>query len=237
MNITLINNNKLIINTVIIVQARTNSFRLPNKVLTLVNGIPLLGYLINRLAKTNDKTKIIIATSDKLIDDPIEKYCIEQNIICFRDSLLDVARRMLSAAKHFDAGAFVRINGDSPLIDCALIDYAVDIFQNGDYDLVTNTFPRSFPVGQSVEVIRTSTFEKAYQKMTKPEEFEHVTKYCYDHPDDFKIHNFKNETDLSNYRLAVDTAEDLQCFKKIIDRMDRPYTEYSMNDIIALYPS
>ena len=222
---------------VIFVQARINSSRLPNKVLTLVNGIPLLGYLISRLAKTNDKTKIVIATSDKLIDDPIEKFCIEQNTTCFRGQLVDVARRMLSAAKHFEASAFVRINGDSPLIDCVLIDYAVDIFQNGDYDLVTNTFPRSFPVGQSVEVIRTSTFEKAYQKMTNPEEFEHVTKYFYDYHDDFKIHNFKNETDLSHYRLVVDTAEDLQRFNKIIDRMDRPHTEYSINEIIALYPS
>ena len=203
----------------------------------MVNGIPLLGYLINRLAKTNDKTKIIIATSDKLIDDPIENFCLERNILCFRGPSFDVAKRMLLAAKHFTVDNFVRINGDSPLIDCALVNCAVDIFHNGDYDLVTNTFPRSFPVGQSVEVIRTSTFEKAYQKMTKPDEFEHVTKYFYGHPDEFKIYNFKNETDLSHYRLAVDTAEDLKHFEKIIDLMDRPYTEYSMNDVIALYPS
>ena len=58
-------------NIVIFLQARVNSVRLPNKVLTLVNGIPLLGYLISRLAKTNDKTKIIIATSDKIVDNPI----------------------------------------------------------------------------------------------------------------------------------------------------------------------
>ena len=128
----------------IIVQARTNSFRLPNKVLTLVNRIPLLGYLISRLAKTNDKIKIGIATSDKLVDDPIEKFCIEQNTTCFRGQLVDVARRMLSAAKHFDAGAFVRINGDSHLIDCALNDYAVDIFQNGDYDLEPIPFHAHF---------------------------------------------------------------------------------------------
>ena len=56
-------------------------------------------------------------------------------------------------------------------------------------------------------------------------------------PISIKIYNFKNGTNLSHYRLVVDTAEDLQHFKKIIDRMDRPHTEYSMNDIIALYPS
>ena len=182
----------------------------------MVNGIPLLGYLISRLAKTNDKTKIIIATSDKLIDDPIEKFCLERNILCFRGPSFDVAKRMLLAAKHFTVDDFVRINGDSPLIDCALIDSAVDIFHNSDYDLVTNTFPRSFPVGQSVEVIRTSTFEKTYQKMTNPEEFEHVTKYFYDYPDEFKIYNFKNKTDLSQFRLVVDTPEDLDRVRKLV---------------------
>ena len=224
-------------NMVLLVQARINSSRLPNKVLTLVNGIPLLGYLISKLAKTNDKTKIIIATSDKLIDDPIEKFCIEQKITCFRGPLVDVARRMLSAAIHFEADAFVRINGDSPLIDRALIDCAVEIFENGEYDLVTNTFPRSFPIGQSVEVIKTSTFEKAYRKMTKLEELEHVTKYFYDHPEYFKIHNFTNDIDLSHYRLVVDTPEDLDRIKKIITSMKRPHTEYGLDELIELYPS
>ncbi len=221
---------------VLLIQARLSSSRLPRKVLLEVYKKPLIKYLVSRLnGITHDK--ICIATSDQPVDDEIDGFCKENNILCFRGSLEDVAKRMLDAAKHYSADAFVRINGDSPLMDPKVIEEGIEIYQNSDYDLVTNTFPRSFPVGQSVEVIRTSTFEKAYQKMTKPEEFEHVTKYCYDHPDDFKIHNFKNETDLSNYRLAVDTAEDLQCFKKIIDRMDRPYTEYSMNDIIALYPS
>ena len=144
---------------------------------------------------------------------------------------------MLEAAKEIKADAFVRINGDSPLIDPAIIDQSVNIFQNGKYDLVTNVFPRSFPVGQSVEIIKFITFEKVYQRMSQPEEFEHVTKYFYNHPDDYRIYNLTNETDLSHYRLVVDTPEDLYRIRKIIDKMDRSYTEYSMDDIITLYPS
>jgi UDP-glucose 4-epimerase len=34
------------------------------------------------------------------------------------------------------------------------------------------------------------------------------------------LENIKNETDLSHYRLVVDTPEDLKHFEKIIDLMD-----------------
>ena len=113
---------------------------------------------------------------------------------------------------------------------------SVNIYKNGTYDLVTNTFPRSYPVGQSVEVIRTSTFKKAYRKMLTPDHFEHVTKYYYEHADKFRIKNFSNDRDLSRYRLVVDTPEDLERMQKIIGSMTRSHTEYGLDDLIELYP-
>ena len=99
---------------------------------------------------------------DLMDDDKIENFCIEKDIPCFRGPLEDVAKRMLDAAQYYKKDAFVRINGDSPLIDPCIISNAIKIYQNKNYDLVTNVFPRSFPIGQSVEVIRTSTFNKMY---------------------------------------------------------------------------
>ena len=220
----------------IIIQARMSSTRLPNKVLCRINGKPLIEYLVIRLDE-NFHGKIYFAISDHLDDDKIEKFCIEKDLPCFRGQLEDVSKRILDAVKHYDKEAFVRINGDSPLIDPVIIDKAIQIYQNGEYDLVTNTFPRSFPVGQSVEVIRTSTFEKAYKNMSIPDHFEHVTKYYYDNPDEFSVKNFSNERDLSGYRLVVDTPEDLIRMKKIIDSMTNPLTKYSLDELIKLYPS
>ena len=181
--------------------------------------------------------EICLASSDKMDDDKIENFCIEKDIPCFRGSLEDVAKRMLDAAKYYKEEAFVRINGDSPLIDPCIISKAIKIYQNKNYDLVTNIFPRSFPIGQSVEVIRTSTFNKIYNLLAKPAHFEHVTKYYYDYPDEFRIKNFSSEIDLSNYRLVVDTVEDLERMKKIIGSMKKPHTEYSLDELIGLYPS
>jgi len=221
----------------VIIQARLNSLRLPKKVLTKVNGIPLLEYLLNRLTKIFDKSQIFIATSNQYEDNPIHQYCINNNFLFFRGSLEDVAKRMLDTAKQINARSFVRINGDSPLIDPVIIQRAIKIYQKGNYDLVTNTLPRSYPIGQSVEVIRTSSFEKTYKKMSTTDHFEHVTKYYYEHPDEFRIRNFSNERDLSSYRLVVDTPEDLKRIEEIIVSMTKPHTEYSLDDLIDLYPS
>jgi spore coat polysaccharide biosynthesis protein SpsF (cytidylyltransferase family) len=220
----------------IIIQARLNSTRLPKKVLTRINGIPLLEYLLNRLTKNFDKSQIFIATSNQHEDNPIHQYCINNDFFVFRGLLMNVAKRMLDAAKKINARSFVRINGDSPLIDPLIIQQAIKIYKKGNYDLVTNTFPRSYPIGQSVEVIRTSTFEYVYEKMSSSGHFEHVTKFYYDYPDEYQIRNFLNKGDLSSYRLVVDTPKDLERLKKIIGTMVRPYTDYSLDELIDLYP-
>ncbi len=221
---------------IIIVQVRMNSSRLPKKVLHRIYGKPLLEYLVSRIV-AKIKYKLCIATSNHAQDNQIENICIKKNINYYRGSLNDVAKRMLDTAKSFDADAFVRINGDSPLIDPMIIKQGIKIYQSSDCDLITNTFPRSFPTGQSVEVIRTSTFEKIYKKMSQPAHFEHVTKYYYDNPDQFKIKNYKNKQNLSCHRMAVDTPEDLIRMKKIIGSMTKPHTEYSLDELIELYPA
>ncbi len=224
-------------NISILIQARINSARFPGKVMKLINKKILLLYIIERLSKIWDADLIVVATSDNNTDDPIARLCNQEKIKCFRGSLNDVAKRMLDAAKVGNTDAFVRINGDSPLIDPAIVDRGVNIYKNGKYDLVTNTYPRTFPIGQSVEVIRTKTFAKTYEQMKEKDDFEHVTKYYYDHSNDFRIYNFAAKKNISHIRLSVDIPGDLKHIEKIIHAMDRPHTEYGLNEIIKLQES
>jgi len=213
-----------------------SSSRLPGKVLKPVKGKLLLVYIIDRLSICNNIGDIMIATSTNTEDDAIADYCFANKIKFYRGMLNDVAGRFLRAAKINCQNSFIRINGDSPFIDPEIVDKAIAIYQSGEFDLVTNTYPRSYPIGQSVEVIRVSSLSKAYKKMTKPEELEHVTKYFYSHSSKYNIHNFKNDSDLSNYRLVVDTSEDMKRIQQIVSRMKKPHYKYSMNDIIEMYP-
>jgi spore coat polysaccharide biosynthesis protein SpsF (cytidylyltransferase family) len=70
--------------------------------------------------------------------------------------------------------------------------------------------------------------------MTRPEHFEHVTLYYYDHPEEFSIGAFSAPVDRSGERLTVDTEEGLAKLARIVARMDRPHYEYSYEQILAL---
>ena len=48
---------------------------------------------------------------------------------------------------------------------------------------------------------------------------------------------FSNNKDLSKYRLVLDTPEDLERMKTIMDSMTKPHSEYSMDELIEIYPS
>ena len=51
--------------TVIIVQARMGSTRLPGKVMKKIVGVPTIGIILKRLKKTKEASKVIVATSNK----------------------------------------------------------------------------------------------------------------------------------------------------------------------------
>jgi len=218
-----------------IVQARMSSQRLPGKVLQEVKGKPILHYIIERLEHCCTIKEFVIATSREKSDDQIEEFCIKKHVQCCRGSLNDVASRFkeISESKQWDA--FVRINGDSPLIDQDLIDAGVNYYLDGTFDLVTNVFPRSYPQGQSVEIVRAGTFKKVYPRMNDHDDLEHVTRFFYQNPKEFKIFNFTSLADYSSIHLSVDTHQDMQIFSDIVNRMRRPHWDYHLEEIIRMY--
>ena len=113
---------------IIIVQARMSSSRLPGKVMKTVAGQPLLGYLLDRLEKIENKQRVVVATSEDNSDDPINLYCDTRQIECLRGPLNNVAKRIYQALEKTHAKAFVRISADSPLLDPALVEKAQKVF-------------------------------------------------------------------------------------------------------------
>ena len=218
-----------------IVQARMSSERLPGKVLREANGKPLLKYVMERLAKSKLLDGMLVATSTDKTDDPITQYCKKENVEYFRGDLKNVAARFLGALQKYKISAFVRISADSPLIDPQLVTKAIEIFKNGDYDIVTNALKRSFPKGQSVEVVRSSRFSENFDKIKNSDELEHVTKYFYNNSECFKIFNFFADNDCSKINFCVDTQEDLDRFVLILNQMNTPSITYGWQDLIKIY--
>ncbi len=193
----------------VIIQTRMSSSRLPGKVLKAINGKPVLLLVIEQCLLAKGVEQVIVATSSDCSDDPIESYCSDLGIICFRGDLFNVYERFKQCVRHYDLEHFVRICSDSPFIDPDLLKFAINLFHKHRPDLVTNVFPRSFPKGQSVEVIKSTTFlRKAYQSH---ESFspEHITRGFYGTDDSFSIINFRSKHSCSDDSWAIDTQEDM----------------------------
>lgn len=194
----------------------------------------MLGFLLERLSHTAGHLPIIVATSTDPTDDPLAEYCRIEGVECFRGSLTNVASRFADAAEACRLDGFVRLNGDSPLLDPALITRALSLFRLETPDLVTNVYPRTFPRGESVEVVKASTFRAAFPQMHDPADLEHVTRWFYQHPDDCTIRNFTADTPHPGMQLAVDTPDDLARFEAMVALMERPQWTYGLDEIIAL---
>jgi len=108
------------------------------------------------------------------------------------------------------------------MIDPRLVDQAISEFQSGGYDLVTNVQRRTFPKGQSVEVVDADRFSRVVESLRDPYDQEHVTSFYYKNPEMFKISNFESGADLGDLQLSVDTEEDFLIMRQLIARVN-PY--------------
>lgn len=215
--------------------ARMTSSRLPGKVLLPLAGKPLLRYVIDTLRHCQSVSEIIIATSDHASDDPLQAFASANGLECLRGSLKNAAARLGLAIRRFRTEAIYRVNGDSPLVSSELLVTAAKAFRAGQHDIVTNIFPRTFPAGMSVELIRCATYENALAKITSTKDREHVTSFLYRLDRGFRVHNIACTTDCSDIHLAVDTIEHLDAIERFVSTLKRPHWQYSANDIITRF--
>ena len=215
-----------------IIQARTMSTRLPNKILLPINDKPILYHFIERVRDAQKLDDIIVATSTKKSDDIIEKFCIDNEIKCFRGSEEDVLSRYHEAAKKFSVDIIVRLTSDTPLLDPKVIDKVITKYQETKYDFVSNFFPlpRTYPDGYNIEVFSSKILEIVNQEAEKPSDREHVTTYITMQPKKFKIYRVDSEKNLSNYRLNLDYKEDFELIKAVFEGLKD--NKFKLEDII-----
>jgi spore coat polysaccharide biosynthesis protein SpsF len=220
-------------NTVIIVQARMNSTRLPGKVLLPLGGEPMLARLVERLKRVRRADQIVIATTIHAADDALVALCDQLGVACHRGSELDVLSRYAEAARAHRADVVVRITSDCPLIDPALIDDVIARYQRGDVECVSNMLPPTWPFGMAVEVFSARALAEAHAEATRAAEREHVTPFLYAHPERYRFRNVASSTDLSAQRWTVDTPEDLELVRCLFDAVYPTHTEFTLAELLA----
>jgi spore coat polysaccharide biosynthesis protein SpsF len=218
---------------VVLIAARMTSTRLPGKALMQFGGNVLLGHVIDAAFHAHHTSGVVVVTSTHGSDDPIDDWCSSHGVSIWRGPLDDVASRMVGAAKHYERSAFVRISGDSPMIDPAIISEGSALFASGSYDLVTNVNPRAFPPGQSVEVVSASILDRFIREgaLSKYDR-EHVTPVLYRNQNRLRVRRFGPidvpsrpspslaDKDFTGVTLTVDTADDAARFRAILQGLN-----------------
>ena len=220
--------------TGLIIFSRLDSSRLPGKALMQLGSLPLLGHVLERTRLVKGEYRIILATSDREVDDPLVSYAEQQDIDVFRGSFHDVAGRALQCSKAFGLKRFARICGDRPFLDPELIDVLMAIHIKNKLDLATNVAIKTFPSGVATEVVSTEALEKIMKNPLDEEDREHVTRYFYQHQDKFKIFNLEaTDERYADLNLSVDTEKDADRTRWMINHMKNPL-QASLKEVVDL---
>ena len=200
-----------------------------------IGGKTLLKHLIERINLHKVDWPIIICTSTLASDNPIQGFCEDAGVECFRGSHLDVASRLHEACQKYNLDAFLRISADSPMIDGSLVAECINCW-NPSLDFLSNIHPRTYPKGQSIEIINSYFFSGHISNFTSDSDREHVTSYFYRN---LELARFKKRTlkeNLSHYSLAIDTPEDLKIFKCFVNAEGDSWIQYGFKEILQRYP-
>lgn len=160
-----------------IIQARTNSSRLPAKIMLDLAGKTLLERVYETVSRSTKIDQTIVATSDEKSDDIVEIKLKSLGIECFRGDLNNVLKRFFDAAQKYQTKHIIRITADNPLMDHKVIDDLILHYEQSgsEYSMFSNAI-----YGLSAEVFTYDMLKSAYENARDDFDREHVTPYIRD---------------------------------------------------------
>lgn len=212
-------------NLAVIIAARLDSKRLPGKALLEISGKPVLGFLLERLKQSEFCDDLIIATTDRAIDDPIAKLTDDYGVRCFRGNSTDLIDRYVKAMGYFDIEVAARVTADCPFVNGDILSIAINKYKSlsKSQKRTLVTTKGIMPVGLDVEVFDKTSLEFLQTRIDlSAQHREHLTLYMYDHPELFNIvkvpAHIKSSFQSECYTL--DTQEDLEHLRIIAQKVE-----------------
>ena len=144
------------------IEARMGSSRLPGKMLSQIGDKIVIQHLVDRLRECNTLDDIVIATTEKEIDNELVDWAENYGVKCFRGSEDDVLQRVIDANSFMRAEVIVEITGDCPFTDPEVVDIGVSTFLANDCDYLTNCEKVSAVPGLYVQVFRLENLKEIF---------------------------------------------------------------------------
>lgn len=227
--------------TGVIIQARTSSTRLPEKVLKPLpfrSELNVLQQVIRRAGRIKGVDEVIIATTTDAEDAKIVAVAQAENVPFWRGSRENVLERYYEAARANNLDTVIRITSDCPCLDPALVSRLLEEHISEKADYSSNSLIRQYPHGMDAEVFTFAALEEAFTSASQQYEKEHVTPYIYkSHPEKFRIFRHKAPADLvaPQIRITLDTPQDYTLICAVYDLLYKANHEFAVIEIIELF--
>jgi len=192
----------------------------------------MIEVLIERLARSKSIDQIVVATSVEPDNNILVAHVESLGYQCIQGDENDVLGRYLLAANYCNADVIVRITGDCPLADPALVDKVIGGFRKEKVDYFANCNPPMFPDGLDIEVFTRTALERSARMTQETQDREHVTRYLRE-SGAFKTGSLTNNEDLSGWRWTVDELADLEVIRKVFSHF-APNLNFTWQEVAEL---
>lgn len=191
----------------VLLQARTNSSRLPGKVLLPVGGIPLV--VLAALRAGNKGHRVVVVTSREASDDALCDVLKGWYIDYYRGELENTLKRFVDALDGLpDEHIVIRLTGDNVFPDGLFIDELLEDFAARDLSyLGCGGEGSGLPYGVSAEVTRAGYLREAHRQAETAFDREHVTPRVIARFGRTLFEGYR-ALRMSQYRCTVDTLDD-----------------------------
>lgn len=209
-------------NTIVIIQARMGSSRLPGKILKPLSDVDVLTYDIARCRAIHGVSEVIVATSSLPQDDAIAKWCELNQVAYFRGSEDDVLDRYVQCAKMYKPDYVMRVTSDCPFVDYEMATEMVELMHCEQKDIVL--LEGEIPRGLAVEIIAYNALLKIHEVGKEPRHREHVTYYAYEFVEQFETvkYSVPANRQAPELRITLDAEEDYEMLVKVAKHFNDP---------------
>ena len=166
----------------IIIQARFNSTRLPQKILYKFYDKTFLEFLIKNLKKIKNVRHIIIASPYGGLNKIFEKISKRNNVKFFSSKKIEennLLSRYYYCAKKYKSKNIIRITSDCPFINGIIVKKMILFYKKNKLNFLTNNKPRNIPLGFDCEILSFTLLEQTFKMAKSKFDKEHVTPWIY----------------------------------------------------------
>ena len=224
--------------TVLIVQCRLSSTRLPEKALLPLGGKTVLEWNLEAMSKVEADERYLATDGDSF--ERLKPYAEKCGFRIFEGSRDDVLDRFCRVIELSSADIVIRATADNPFLFYeAANDLAALWKSRAESEKIDYMTYSGLPHGSGVEMFNAHSLMEAARKTDLPYDHEHVGPALYAHPESFRsvFEPAPEKYMHPKLRTTIDTSVDYIRARKIVDLLSEKgfNPPYSCSEIVGAF--